>query len=357
MNRILYILLCLLAFISCDRRELTYTYEPTVSILLKADWSDMSVKPTGMSVYCYPSSGESPTIIQTNIVDSTTLQLGIGEYKILVFNQVPSDFSTINFSGLSDYETAEVYAAATSSRWYSSKADEELVVEPDELAIATYHSVVVTKEAVDEILGLREQYDYSAEDEEPYITIEVAPKVVVKVTRVTVSLDGIHNLSAARSTLYGMSTGYKFSSQTTHSNYATHLLESWSKTIYEADVTQGEIVAYFTCFGLPETVVASRQVDESWGGTMHLEMLLVDNSTIVERDYTLVDKTTLLYESEVAYKSDDDAVAYDDSDVDISIDIEDALTLPDVQAEGGYSEGFTGEVLDWEDEQTVGLEI
>lgn len=356
MKRILYILFCLSLFASCQRRELTYSYDPTVEILLTADWSDMSVAPTGMSVYCYPESGESPTIKQTNDIDSVILNLGVGEYKILVFNQIPSDFSYILFSGLDDYETAEVYAASTTSKWYVSKATEDLVANPDELAVATYHSVTVTQEVVNEILGLREKPDYSAEDAEPYLVINVTPKVVIKTTRVTLSLAGIHNLTSVRSTLYGMSTGYHFSSQATHSDYATHLLESWSRTLYDWDVTKGEIVAYFTCFGLPETTVETRQVDESWGGTIHVEMLLVDNSTIVYRDYDLYDKTTLLYEDSSA-KSDDDTPQYDDSDVDISIDIEDDDALEDVMPEGGSSGGFSGEVTDWEDEQQVGMDM
>lgn len=365
MKKVFLIIIVALAFISCKRRPLTYAYTPKVEIILYADWADMSVKPTGMSVYCYPESGESPTIKQTNNVDSAILNLGVGVYKILVFNQVPSDFGTIDFSGLDYYETAEVFATSTTSKWYESKAEESLVQDPEELAIATYHTIEVTQEAVEEVLGLREKYDGTDYYIEPYKVIYVEPKVVIKTTRVTVKLDGFHNLSAARATLYGMAEGYDISEQKSHANYVTHLLESWSANEYLYDVTQGEIITYFTCFGIPETTTATRELDESWGGTMHLEMLLVDDSTIIEADYPLYEFTTLLYEEELEAddednrsgdedgESEDDSPEYDDDDVDISVDLDGNITLPDVKPVGGSTGGFNANVTDWGEEEDV----
>ncbi len=362
MKKILYIICVCLVTISCERRTLTYSYNPTVEVVVNVDWSDMSVAPEGLSIYCYPETGESPTIKIVNLTSdeqaamasSTTINLGVGEYKFLVFNQTPSEFSSINFSGMSSYESAEVYASNTTSRWYVSKSEETLVVDPDELAAATYHSVEITQEAIDEVLGLREKYIDTDEQIEPYATIDLAAAVVIKTTRVTVKLNGINNLSSVRATLYGMATGYNFSTQTSHSDYATHLLESWSIAKYAEDVTKGEIVAYFTCFGIPGTTTETRVLDSSWGGTMHLEMLLVDLSTITETDHVLHDKTTLMYDDVINKSDEDDSTTqYDDSDVDISVDVDDDITLDDVMPEGGSSGGFDASVGNWEDEQQV----
>lgn len=360
MRRIALLLTLAFALISCVRRELTYSYNPTVEVIVNIDWSDMSVAPTGLSIYCYPETGESPTIKIVNLTteeqaamaSSTSINLGVGVYKILVFNQTPSEFSTIEFSGMSSYESAEVYAASTTSRWYVSRAEESLVVDPAELAAATYHSVEIPQEAVDEVLGLREKDEYV--DIGSYTTIDLTAAVVIKTTRVTVKLNGINNLSSVRATLCGMATGYNFSEQKSHSDYATHLLESWSITKYAEDVTKGEIVAYFTCFGIPDSTTETRVLDSSWGGTMHLEMLLVDLSTITETDYELYDKTTLMFEDVINKSAEGDSTTeYDDSDVDISVDIDDDITLDDVEPQGGSSGGFDASVGNWESEQQV----
>ncbi len=361
MKKILYIICMCLVIISCERRALTYSYNPTVEVVVNVDWSDMSVAPEGLSIYCYPQTGESPTLKLVNLTtdeksamaSSTTLSLGVGEYKILVFNQSPSEFSSINFSGMSSYESAEVSASTTTSRWYTSKSEETLVVDPEELAAATYHSVEIPQEVIDEVLGLREKYVDTDEQIEPYVTIDLEAKVVIKTTRVTVKLNGIDNLSSARATLYGMATGYNFSTQTSHTDYATHLLESWSLSKYAEDVTKGEIAAYFTCFGIPGSTTETRVLDSSWGGTMHLEMLLVDLSTITETDHVLHDKTTLIYEDVINKSDEDDSEQYDDSDVDISVDVDDDITLDDVMPQGVSSGGFNASVGDWESELLV----
>ncbi len=354
---------------SCDRRDLTYMNISTVEILLNVDWSDMSEAPTGMSIYCYPDNGGSPTVKILNLsaaeqaamYSSTTLKLGAGSYKILIFNQTPSELSsTIGFSGMDSYETAEVYAMTTTSKWYTSKSEETLVESPDELAAATDHSVEIPESAIDEIYGLTQQYYDTGIEVGYYMTVEVAPKVVIRTTRVTIEIDQIDSYSDARSTLYGMATGYNFSTQKSHSSYVTHLLESWSKTVYEGDGTQGAIVAYFTCFGLPETTTATRVVDSSWGGTLHLEVLLTSGE-IYESDHTLYDKTTI-YADEATNRSEDEEdedVVYDDSDVDISVDISGEVSLPEIESSesSGTTGGFSPGVSDWEDEEIVDIPL
>ncbi len=367
-----YLLLLALVSLSCYRRELTYSYTPTVEVVVEVDWSDMTTTPTGMSVYCYPVEGGSPTIKLTNSVSSTTLTLAEGEYRIMVFNLTPAEFDAIDFAGLDSYETAEVLAVTTRSSWYTSKADEEefLASEPEELAIATNHTLNIPAEAIDEVLGLREKDLNGTTVVLPYDTIHVAPQVVVRRTKVYVEVDGIHNFGAARASLTGMATGYDISEQKSHADYATHLLESWTTTIYNTDVTQGNMVTYFVSFGLPETTTATRAIDESWEGTMHLEVLLRDNSTIDEFDFDLNDKSTIVNEDDLLNRSEDDSTArgddeeYEEGDantdvdtsIDISLEVGLSIKLTDVDPEDSSSSGgFSPEVSGWEDEVVVQL--
>ncbi|MFR9660926.1 MAG: DUF5119 domain-containing protein, partial [Rikenellaceae bacterium] len=110
MSRVLCALALALAMIACTRRELTYSYQPTVSVAITADWSDMSEAPTGMSIYCYPESGAAPTIVQTNNTAEATVSLAEGVYSILIFNQIPSDYGTVSFSGMDSFESASIGA-------------------------------------------------------------------------------------------------------------------------------------------------------------------------------------------------------------------------------------------------------
>lgn len=373
MKRLMLIMALALLLASCVRRELTYSYNPTVEVVVRTDWSNMDEVPTGMTLYCYSEAGGSPSVVQTNNIDSVVLNLGVGSYRLLVFNQTPSDFSSVSFSGLDSYDTAEVYATTTKSNWYTSKSDESLVNNPTEIAASTFESIVIEQEVIDEVLGLREKYPDI--DLDTYITINLKPKVVVKTTKVTVAVDGVHNLRSVRASLYGMATGYHFADQMSHSDRVTHLLESWSQRIY-VDPTQGEVIAYFTCFGIPETTTTTRANVEEWDGMIYLDALLVDDSTIVSFDFELAGRTTIVDDepsensssvsSNATAKADDDSADDDTdySDVDADIDIQlgfnlvdddDPIVLPDVDPTDAGEGGFSAEVEDWGDEENIVL--
>ncbi len=351
MKKSLYIICISIIALSCERRELTYDYDPTVAVVLNVDWSDLSETPSGMSVYCYPESGETPTLVTRNINStsvSVTVNLAAGNYNILVFNQIPSDFGTVSFDGLTSFETAQVNAASTSSDWAFSKSDSELVRDPEEVAIATYLNLEITEEDVREKLYLDSQDDVIA-DQVFYKEITVAPQVVIRTTRVKIRLAGIYNFSAVRATLYGMATGYNISDEKSHTDKATHVLESWSSTTFD-DYREGEITAYHTSFGMPGQTTETRSYDYSeWDGQLDIEFLLVDNQTIESASYTLKDVLTL--SADEAARSDQ----VDQDDIDIYFDIDynsddTPITLPDVMPEGGASSGFDATVRDWGDE-------
>ncbi|MFI3259797.1 MAG: DUF5119 domain-containing protein [Rikenellaceae bacterium] len=371
MKRYLLILTLLLSLVSCERRELTYLYSPTVSVQVNADWSNLDEAPTGMSVYFYPTDGGTPTVVQTNNTSTATANLGQGTYNILVFNQIPTDYGTITFSGMDSFSTAEVKNVSTKSTWATTKSDDDYFArEPEEIAVSTYEGFVVTEEAIYENIELRSKNQTKA-DEEPYAIFSFTPRVVIKTTRVRIRVSGIDNHRSTRATLYGMATGYHFSGQASHSTMTTHLLETWSVTTYDDDSSQGELIASFTSFGLPEQSTTTRGVEQwdDWEGRLDIEVLLVDNETVVSESVALADKITASADST---KSDEDVDADIDTDINTDIDTDldldfdltidwgfddddntsdpIALTLPDVVAEGSVEGGFSATVDDWGDE-------
>lgn len=348
----------LIITLSCERRELTYNYDATAEVIISADWSKMSEKPTGMSVYCYPVSGDKPIVKQTNNINYASLNLPAGIYNILVFNQIPSDYGTINFSGLESFNTAEINSVATKSNWVKSVAEKNLIRDPEEVAAATYLELEVTEDAIRTNVELKSKGITKSSELINY-TVEVTPKVVIKTTRVKIRIDGVKNYRSARATLYGMASGYNFSKQESHTSESTHLMESWSKTIYPEGNDKGEITASFTCFGLPGQTTSTRAEDYSnWDGVIDVDILLVDNKTIISESIELYDKiTTTTQES----KTDTDIDTNIDTNVDINIttgynfdldpDSEDKpILLPDVTPEGSTSSGFDATVDDWGDE-------
>ncbi len=349
---------------SCERRELTYGYDPTVAVIISADWSDMDEVPAGMSVYCYPESGESPTVVTTNDITSATVNLRAGTYNILVFNEVPSSYGTVSFSGLESYETAEINAVSstTLAAMSSSKNSDDTARDPDEqVAAATYTGFYVSEEIVAQSVEVKSKGDTKAGDI-VFLTLDVEPKVVIKTTRVKIRISGIYNLSTADASLYGMAMGYNFSKKQSHDDMVTHSLPEWSSTTYEGDYREGEISASFTCFGLPGQTSSSVAEDYSeWEGQLTVKITLIDLVTEVNEVIPLCDKitTTTGEESKV-----DDLETNMDVSVDINItsgygltDDDDAITLQDVEPATGSGGAFNAMVDDWDEELVEDLEI
>lgn len=356
MKRLLYILSLSLAVVSCQRRELTYLYDPTCEVVVDVDWSNMSTTPTGMSVYCYPEDGGDAVVAVSNDISSITVNLPQGSYNILVFNQIPTDYGTVSFSGMDSFETAEVSTVSSDSKWAESKSGVGLVRDPEEIAAATYVGFVVSSEDV----ATKVEYDSgvatkSGESVTKYIS--VTPKVIIKNIVVRVRVSGIYNHQSTRATLYGLAGGYNFSQQTSHTTQATHVLEDWTKTVYDG-YSEGELSITFTSFGLPAQSTTTRSY-EDWDGRLDIDILLVDNATITSETVYLNDKVTI-------NSSDDDTKA--DISADINIDTgftfdldstsdDKPIVLPDVEPVDGSSSGFSAEIDDWGDKVVIDVPI
>ncbi len=365
MRRILYIIgiaVIALAALSCERRALTYDYDPTLFVDIELDWSDMSTAPTGVSVYCYPEDGGDPIVTISNTISNVTVELGSGLYNILVFNQIPSDYGTIIFEGMNNFSTASINAVSSSTlQGLTGKSDsDEIARDPEEVAAATYLQYEVTEEAISESVELKSK---GGTKSSPviYETISLAPQVVIKNTQVKIRVLGIYNYSSATAKLYGMATGYNFSQAKSHSDMTTHLLEDWSSTAYDYDITQGEVSIVFSCFGLPGQSASSQVSDyATWEGVLDVDITLVDLKTVISESIPLHDKITSTDQT----KADDDTEANLDVGIDINIssgygltDDDDPITLPDVEPAGSGSSGFDATVDDWGDEEVTDIPI
>lgn len=337
LSRLTLLLCALLAFASCNHKELCYTHPHKARIRLDVDWSLFRVEtPTGMSVLFYPEEGGAPQTVLSNTTTHVETDLAIGTYRALVYNQSPSEFGSVTFSGMDALETAAVYADTHTSRWYTARADDErIIAEPEWIGTCTSGTLDVTRPMVDATTEARNR-SRQAPAPETNVLGTLVPQNIIYTITVNIHLRGIYNLRSARASLDGLAAGYEFGSGKPSAAKGTQLLESWTVTTDPDDPTRGVLTSRIQSFGLPEG-----HKGEAGENTLGVSLLLVDNKT--QLDYT--------------FKVGDSFVRGTDVEITLSIDKTIEEPLPDVKPEGGSSGGFNATVDDWGDEVDIDIDV
>lgn len=325
---------------SCEHKELCYHHPHTAKVSFISDWSEFEKEtPTGMTVMVYPQHGGEEIKHLTHDIGNATMDLPVGIYHSIIFNQSESEYGSVSFRGMENYETAEVYTNGTKSSWYKTRAENERVVTaPEWIGTSRHEGAEVTQEMVDatgeDMLARTNQRNALG-----IVIAEHTPQNIIYTVSVTVHIKGFHNLRSARASLDGLAEGYFFGSGKYSENTVTQLIENWEKTTDKDDPTKGTITATITCFGLPEGHTATAEEN-----LFSLSLLLVDNKTV--KDYTFHVGDRFIYD-------DDNASANLNLHLDLTLD----GPLPDVEPEGGSSSGFDATVDDWGDEEDVEIEV
>ncbi len=337
------LLLNILLLVGCEFRALTFDYDAQCNVAFEVDWSEMSESPSGMTIMCYPTSGENAVVLQTNSTAKSSVSLSKGEYNIVIFNQSVNEFSKLCFAGLDSFETLEVYTGIAESKWAVSKGESDLVSSPEEFAVATYLGLTITEQCID-----KSQENYIATGNRLTVdTLTLTPQVVVKDCKINVKVKGYENLRSVRATLMGMASGYRVSSQRSTSTQVTNLLETWSGNYIDTTNNIGEVSATLLCFGLPDTETLTR-VDSTWSGELDMQMLLVDNETIIY--HTVALDTTLLSSDGDSYDLTISSGYSDDED-------DPTVELPYVEPEGSDEELFDTTIDGWENLITIDIDF
>ncbi len=335
---VLLLLLC-----GCNRRELTYEYYPYCDVTLFADWSASSVSPTGMSVYCFPQDGSTPLLITTNNVRRTHLPLREGVYDILLFNQSVNEFGTLSFAGMDGFATAGVHAApfGTATLHTTSKGDESLSEQPEQLAVARHTCFEVTAEMV-EASALYRDDRYHPTDTTHY-SLTLTPQDVVMDGIILVRVHGIQNLRSLTASFSGLASGIRLADDSPLPATATHPIDSWQKSVDDGDYTKGTLRATYTTFGLPADAATLKPEDL----ILSLSVLLVDDETVINREYPVGDLIKVI--------STRGGPA-----TELALYLEIGITsgfppleLPDVKPSGSTDSGFGVDVDGWGDDEQI----
>ncbi len=352
--RLCALLTALLALAGC-RRELEYDYRPYCEVALEVDWSALSERPEGMSVYFYPADGGKPSLTLTNQVDGARVSVREGVYNVLVFNQSTSEFGSLVFSGMDSFLTAQVEAAGKDFNEVDRTPDAEpTVCEPEEIAVATYERLSITR---DMIVSYQQELMAASREARAAATLRLKPQPVVTTADVEVEVNGVQNVRAVRGYVTGMASGCRLATHQTTTATVTHVMDRWDILHSETDYTRGSIATRFTTFGKPgqtaglptEPRGASSRADTDH--LLRLELLLVDNQTIVSTLYAIGERIEELQEAlrlRIAIGADAGTLPPEDSD-----NPNLPLQLPDVKPTDAPASGFDATVGDWGEEEQI----
>ncbi len=343
MKRLISYMICALVLTSassCDFRALSYGYYPLCNLNLKVNWQFFGEIPTGMTAVFYPKDkGQEPFVHTTNSVHSTVISLDKGVYDIILFNQSPGEFGTLDFSGLGKFETAEVYLFKAGMTGSSS-------LQPEPIAVATMKDFTVTDEMVERSMVIHSNKDEGYGGESHIgATIVMTPKSVVTPGKVLLHIKGLKNLSGLKGSISGVAYNFLPAPYASGTKKTSHILSPWKK-VEKSDILQ----CPFDSFGHPlmalnctESIVMTKDAASDWGdATIDLSMLLVDNKTILDYSFKVADYVRKVEEEDR---------------ITLIIEIDGQIDLPDVEPANQGGAGFEVSVDDWGEEEGVKVQM
>lgn len=370
MKNVRHIVLPLLAVLAlafaCQRRPLYYMEDTGVKVIVKVLWKAEvypdGVKPSGVTLYFF-RNGQFYRSVTTADVDSSSVQLEAGRYKLYMISQSPDEFGRMEFSHMTDYDLASVSVSEAQTKWYTRAPGEELIDNPEMITVGVSDEFEVSEENVEnyqyysynlkkKTLGLETKADdgTSADDDLDnireqvnYYTIRVPiyPKSIVSQYWVTIYSENADVLKSVRASTSGMARTYELTKDITGDEEGTQFITQWSLTLDDPITRVGHVDGRITTFGFPH----GEQPSELRDSTLNVSALLIDNKTVEDYVFNVGDKIT----SETPptgyralYRLVFGSVK------------EPAISPPDVRPSGDAS-GFDATVSDWEEGESVDI--
>ena len=327
---ILYLFVFLL--VACNRRELTYSPEATITI--SADWSQSGLNEKeqdyGATAIFYPTDGSTPFVALMGDRTYKTLCLKEGCYNVVLFNRSFDDFGNLCFRGEKNYQTLEAYVKKMEIRNESSS--ERMIMEsPDELAADYIEGFEVTSDMPENYSSaITQQSNRNSTRNENSCHLRFTPKKLTQKITVKIRIKGMNNIRKATCTLDGIAESIFLASRQNSEKTVTQVLRL-SNPIYDSgSVIEGTLSTTISVFGF----------DVEIPHNLHLKAKLVDGKTIFEESF-----------NDLAIRRLDE----EDGTMSVFIDMACEKTVPNVKTEG--SSGFDADVDKWNDEVNSDIDI
>lgn len=352
----IFIIICGLS--SCSHEQELYLpgeAQSGASVRIFIDWKEFLHRetPTGMTIVLFQhgdsliKEGKQCYHISSKTTNNTAWEdfyLLPAKYTAYVFNQSQSEFGTLSFANLDDWDLAEVTAKSCTSKWYTAKKIQAISAD------IGLDSTNLTKEplvnsvewlgtASKDILLTQEMIDSASVSCLTLDTLHV--KNIVYTVTVYVHIKNIGSLRSARASIQGLAHGYKLGTHSPCEKKATQLLDKWSlkidSTSTDSKTKCGTIKAQIATLGLPQG-----HNGKPTENILHLECLL-RNDSIMTFNYPVGDR----------FKNDSN----DNKDLNLTIDITMKDPLPNIPTYDDNASAFDVTVDDWGDEQCVFMPV
>lgn len=282
--------LIIMGLAGCSKETMIDKYADTCSIRLDIDWSFCGIELDGMTAIFYPTDGGQAVRFLTNTVTGDMVRLKKGIYNVVIFNQAATDFSYFTIEGQDQYNTVRVVMKTTQSDWYKPTGEERLINEPEPFATATLEGFEVTETMIQ-----------ASHNEGKEFPLTCQPERMVFKTQMSFQVKGLHNVRSARGSLKGMADTYWIAKGETGSSVATQLLTFTEKTFNANSVTDGVLSSTFYTFGSPGGTTKATEETEN---LLTLSILLVDNKTVVTKEYHVAEHLNIDTEKKEAEDTD-----------------------------------------------------
>ncbi len=331
------------ASFGCYRRPLYFTDQEGMDVVVKVLWKAEvypdGIKPNGVTMYIF-RDGEFYKQYTTADVDSSTVQLEAGRYKLFMISQSPEEFGQMEFENMRDFENASVSVVETETKWYTRAENEELIANPEIMTVGVSDEFEISEAQVESYL-----LDVKTDKQVRYYTVRVPvyPKSIVSQYWVTIYSDNADVLRSVRARTSGMARTFELTQDKTGDEEGTQFITHWSLTMDDSEGRIGHLDGKITTFGFPRGESPSQMRDS----TLNVSALLVDNKTVEDYVFNVGNKIT----SETPPKGYRALYRLIFGSV-----VAPAIHPPDVQPETETS-GFDAKVSDWEEGERVDIDM
>jgi len=346
------LLLTLLVFTNCERRELWVYGDQFHSLRLDVDWRKYKEQdPQGMTAYFFPADSTiGSKYFTTANVHTWSGYLAAGSYTGIVFDYSPSEYSHQEFIGMQQGSTAEVRLKPTAyppdslselygpGCYYRELPSVEpsglytVMYEPQEMALDTF-KIQVYKGKYNDYIPYKELNTYQSTLVEQVFKAEPLP--LVWKMRIRLFLTGIYYLYEVHGSIAGLAEGHYLARHENTDVPCLMALDNWQTQV--TGDNEGYISTTFNTFGLRSDAQTRAVMTTDYpaqGLRLNLQLLLRDRKTALYYHFDLGDK-----------------IAITDDQLVLRIDLDETFTdhpdLPYVEAHDGA--GFSGVVVPWED--------
>ncbi len=275
------------------------------SVELNVDWAELGYSPNGVTAMFYPKDGGVPVTYVSATVHTSLFSVKEGVYDVVVFNNSPEEFASVEFRGMDVYRTAEIF--------YTQKG-----ANPEYLALGKLMDVVIGSEPV---------------------KLNVKPDNLFVDGDIRIEAKGVYNIRYMRAHLTGLAGSFMLSADVPKAGeegFRT-FTESWKLMRQNGEYNTGTLISSFRTYGLPEAGWKGDISAKPGEVKLHISMLLVDNKTVLDFTFPVGDMIKV-------WSKDNRPVIYITLD---SIGEYYPIVIPDVKPAEGTSNGFGADVDDW----------